>query len=364
MNTSMNASVSTSMSAIAAKQRLAAGFLRKGVIVAILSGMSYGLFTAFMFYVAMAKGVWPGFYEAAGSTVILLCFLSALAAAINDSISAVWCIVIAACKGKAGDFFRSIPTKPGRMMILAALCGGPIASTAYVLALNYAGSLAAPISALCPAIGAILARFFFKQPLTPRMLLGIVICFISAVMIGGLSFEANASPTMLLGVFIALIAAFGWGLEGCVAGYGTSMIDYEIGITIRQFTSGLSNFIILIPLFGLLTDGGLGFTFDSIGKAVTDAEAMPWFIVSAFFAVFAFSLWYKGNSMCGAALGMACNGAFSFWTPLFCWLIPGIFLGTFGAPIPVIGWFAAVLMAFGILVIAKNPFDLFKKQGA
>src|SRR3989339_826088 len=130
MNTSMNARLNASISAsmnsdmkviAAAKQQASASFLRKGVIVAILSGMSYGLFTAFMFYVAMAKGVWPGLYATAGTTVILLCFLSALAAAINDSISAVWCIAIAACKGKAGDFFRTIPTKPGRMMILAAL---------------------------------------------------------------------------------------------------------------------------------------------------------------------------------------------------------------------------------------------------
>ena len=352
------------MNATAAKKELSASFLRKGVIVAILSGMSYGLFTAFMFYVGMAKGVWPDFYTKAGTSLILLCLISALGAAINDSISAIWCLAIATYKGKAGDFFRTIPTKPGRMMMLAALCGGPIASTAYVLAFYYAGSLAAPITALCPAIGAILARIFFKQALTPRMLLGIFICFLAAVMIGGLSFEADASPTLLFGILIALIAAFGWGLEGCVAGYGTSMIDYEIGITIRQFTSGLSNMILLIPLFGILAGGGLGLSVEYFTAAITDSQAMPWFVVSGFFALFAFSLWYKGNSMCGAALGMACNGAYAFWTPLFCWLIPGIFLGTFGAPIPMIGWVSAVLMALGILIIAKNPMDFFKQQGA
>lgn len=352
------------MSAIVAKHKLAASFLRKGVTVAILSGMSYGLFTAFLFYVAMAKGAWPGFYEKAGSSLILLCLISALGAAINDSISAVWSVAIAAIKGKLGDFFRSIPTRPGKMMILAALCGGPIASTAYVLAFFYAGSLAAPITALCPAIGAILARIFFKQQLTPRMLLGIGICFVSALMIGGLSFEVDASPTLLLGIFIALIAAFGWGLEGCVAGYGTAMIDYEIGITIRQFTSGLSNLIILIPLFAIIAGGGLGMSVEYFTQAVMNSEVMFWFIVSGFFAMFAFSLWYKGNSMCGAALGMACNGAYAFWTPLFCWLIPGIFLGELGAPIPTIGWIAAVLMALGILVIAMNPMDLLRQKEA
>ena len=70
--------------------------------------MSYGLFTAFLFYVAMAKGAWPGFYETAGSSLILLCLVSALGAAINDSISAVWSVGIAGIKGKFGDFFSRI----------------------------------------------------------------------------------------------------------------------------------------------------------------------------------------------------------------------------------------------------------------
>lgn len=87
-----------------------------------------------------------------------------MGSALNDTCSAIWCLIIAAMKGKLGDFFRTLRTKPGIVMICAALVGGPIASTCYVIGLQQAGSLAVPISALCPAIGAILARVLFKQP--------------------------------------------------------------------------------------------------------------------------------------------------------------------------------------------------------
>ena len=352
--------------AVAAKKKLSSQFFKKGITVAILSGMCYGLYSAFI-TLGMSNGVWADWYgvnTAALSAFVITYMLGALGSAINDTISAIWCIGIAAFKGKLGDFFRTLKTKPGKMMILAALVGGPISSTAYVVALQMAGSIVIPITALCPAIGAILARILFKQKLTPRMLVGIAICFLASLMIGSTSLGGDAPEGLLLGICIAFIAAFGWGLEGCVAGYGTSMIDYEIGITIRQTTSGLSNLIILVPIFGIIAGGGFGLSTDLIGQAVTSGPAMIWFIVSGFFAVFAYSLWYKGNSMCGAALGMACNGAYSFWGPFFCWIVLGVFAGQDGWMLPPIAWAAAVVMIIGILTISMNPFDLFKKKEA
>ena len=114
---------------------------------------------------------------------------------------------------------------------------------------------------------------------------------LASFMIGSTGLGGDAPEGLLLGILIAFIAAFGWGLEGCVAGYGTSMIDYEIGITIRQTTSGLANLLILVPIFAFIAGGGFGLSTDLFISAVTDASAMPWFIVSGFFAVFAYSLW-------------------------------------------------------------------------
>lgn len=345
------------------KAQLDNRFFKKGLTVAILSGICYGLYTAFM-TLGMARGVWIPWMSAETvlSLFVVTYILSAMGSALNDTCSAIWCLIIAAMKGKLGDFFRTLRTKPGIVMICAALVGGPIASTCYVIGLQQAGSLAVPISALCPALGAILARVLFKQPLTPRMLLGIGICFLASFMIASTSLGGDASPGMALGLILAFGAALGWGLEGCIAGYGTSMIDYQIGITIRQCTSGLSNLIILLPLMSLVGGEHAGYAWQLVGQAVSDGRSIIFFVISGFFAVYAYSLWYKGNSMCGAALGMACNGAFSFWGPFFCWLVLGVVCGEPGWNIAPIGWVAAVVMIVGIFIIAVNPLDYLKKK--
>ena len=138
------------------------------------------------------------------------------------------------------------------------------------------------------------------------------------------------------------------------------MIDPEIGITIRQLTSALTNLLILVPLFAFV---GGDSAFGMIRTVFTDVDAMPWFIVAGFGAYFAFMLWYKGNAMCGTALGMSCNGAFSFWGPFFCWLVLGLWFGIDGYALAPIAWLAAVVMIVGIFIIAVNPLDFFRKKG-
>ena len=346
---------------LVAKKKLSADFFRKGITVVILSGMCYGLYSAFL-TLGTTKGVWVDSYSPVEISLAMVILLGALGSAINDTFSAIWAGINSAIQGKLGDFFRTLNTKPGRVMIIAALIGGPISSTAYLVGLNMAGSIVIPITALCPAIRAILGRILFKQELNKRMMLGIAICVFASFLIGSTSVGADAPPDRFLGLCIAFIAALGWGIEGCVAGYGTSMIDSQIGITIRQATSGLENLLILLPIVGIFVTGSLGFSFEMVASAVTDGSSVIFFVISGFFALFAYSLWYKGNSMCGAALGMACIGAYAFWGPFFCWIILGVFAGIPGWDLPPIAWIAAILMIFGILTISMNPLDLFRRK--
>lgn len=352
-----------SAAAIAAKQKLSAQFFRKGIIIALLSGLLYGLYSASM-TLGMTKGVWADWYgpNTAGlSAFVIVYVLGALGSAVNDSLSALWALSNVGVKGKLGDFFRTLNTLPGKVMILAALIGGPISSAAYVVGLQMAGSIVIPITALCPAIGAILGRVLFKQELNGRMKIGIAICVLASFLIGSTSIGGDKPPTMFWGICIAFIAALGWGFEGCVAGYGTSMIDSEIGITIQQITSGMANLLILLPIMSAMA-GNTTLSFDLAVQAFTSGSAIIWFVFSGLFSFLSYMFWYRGNSMCGAALGMACNGTFSFWGPFWCWIVLGVIAGIDGWGLPPIAWFAAFLMAFGILVIAMNPLDLFKKK--
>lgn len=351
--------------ALEAKKKLLSGFFKRGVAVGLFSGASYGLYAAFL-ALAMTKGVWGDWYGAnkAGlSSFAIIYVVGALGCGINDTCSAVWALIMAAVRGKLGDFFRCLNTKPGKMIMMAALMGGPIANSAYVIGLAVAGSIVSPISALCPAIGAILGRVLYKQKLNKRMVTGILICFAASAIIGFSSVTGQVKPGAVVGIIAALIAALGWGIEGCIAGYSTSIVDSEIGITIRQTTSGLSNLILFIPVIALF-GGNAGLAYKLTGQAFLSGPAMIWFAVSGLTAYLSYMTWYKGAAMTGVALGMATNGTYSFFSPFFCWIILGVILGIKGWMLTPISWVCAVIMAVGILLIAMNPMDLFKKKEA
>ncbi|MDR0880850.1 MAG: hypothetical protein LBN09_09195 [Clostridioides sp.] len=352
------------VTAEAAKKKLSSDFFKKGISIALFSGVAYGLYTAFL-TMGMTKGVWGDWYGAntAGlSQFVIIYLLAALGNAINDSCSAVWAVLNSVRQGKFKDMLRCINSVPGRTMIGAALIGGPIAGTSYVIAIQMAGPIAVPISALCPAVAALLGKILYKQEINKRMAVGIVICVAASFLIGSTGFQGGSmSANTILGLAIAIIAAVGWGFEGCVAGYASAMVDTEIGICIRQLTSGIANLFIVVPVIGIMA-GGLNISVDLAVQAFTSAPAMIWFAMSGLLTFATFMSWYAGNSMCGAGLGTACNGTYSFFGPLFCFLLLGMYGGIEGWSLPMIAWIGAIIMMFGILTIAMNPLDIFKKK--
>lgn len=344
--------------ALAAKQAQEKSFRKKGIFIALMSGFLYGGYTAFMTQ-GMATGVWVDFYGGTGvaagiSAIGLVYTLSAVGAAVNDICSAVWTLIYAAIIGRLGDFGRSLKTKPGRILIVAAIIGGPIASTAYVVGLQMAGSIIVPIAALNAAIGAIIGRMIFKQPLTKGMVGGIAICFAAAVLIGstGMSFGEGFSGEMLLGMIAAFCAALGWGIEGAVGGYACCMVDTEVAICIRQCTSGIVNAVIFCSLLAMIGGDGIGSGLALVGHALADGPSIWMFFIGGVFASWSFKFWYKGASMCGAALGMGCNGTYAFWGPFWCFIVCGLIFGTDGYAIPWQGWVGALIMVIGIFVLA------------
>lgn len=68
--------------------------------------------------------------------------------------------------------------------------------------------------------------------------------------------ETGDANKIIIGLLIAFVAAVGWGFEGVVAGFGTAMIDTDIGIAIRQTTSGIANLFIVFPILAAYAGGG------------------------------------------------------------------------------------------------------------
>lgn len=343
-----------------AKERLDKMYFKKGVWIGLQSGITYGLYTAFV-TLATVFGIWAHWYspESGFSAMTVAFILGTLATGVNDLTSAVWALANAIVKGKFTDFIKTLKTKPGLILIFAAICGGPIAGVCYILAVQMGGPAVIPVAGLNVVFGAILGRIIFKQKLDKRAILGILICVSASVIIGLTSFNGEVKDGMVLGIVLALIAAFGWGLEGTIAGFGTSMIDSEIGIAIRQTTSSLVNLLILLPILSTVEGSGVGLIANLFTKAITDKTILI-FIISGFFTFVSFNLWYKGNSMCGAALGMALNGTYAFFGPFFCWIILGVFLNKSGYDISAVAWFGSVLMALGIFIMSVNPLDYIK----
>ena len=362
--------------ALAAKQAQEKSYRKKGIFIALMSGFLYGGYTAFLTQ-GMASGIWVDYYGGTGvaaglSAFALVYTLSAVGAAVNDICSAVWSLIYAAIIGRLGDFTRSINTKPGRILILAAIIGGPLASTAYVIGLQMAGSIIVPIAALNAAIGAIIGRIIYKQKLSGGMILGIVICFTAAVIIGLFGYGipkdglagifGNMSGEAVIGIIAAFCAALGWGIEGAVGGYACCMVDTEIAICIRQCTSGIVNAVILCSLLAMIGGDGIGSGLVLVGHALADGPSIWMFIVAGIFASWSFKFWYKGASMCGAALGMGCNGTYAFWGPLYCLVVCGFIFGGEGWNIAWPGWVGAIIMVIGIFVLAISQQKATEKE--
>lgn len=192
---------------------------------------------------------------------------------------------------------------------------------------------------------------------------GVLVCLAAAGAIGGASF-AGMGPDALLGCAFAFLAAFGWGFEGCVAGFGTALVDYRIGIAIRQLTAGLLELVVAFLALAAI-GGDVALVPGMLATAAIDPSILA-FAVSGLFAMPAFSFWCKGNSMCGTALGMACNGMYAFWGPLFIWLLMGA-LNVGGMsenypPLTAVQWIGAVAMVAGIFLIAVNPASILKRK--
>lgn len=347
-------------------------FAARGIAFAMASGVCYGLYTAFL-TLAQTQGVWGDWFAGASwgdgnpalNAFTITFVLAALAAGLNDLFSGVWSLVACAKNRQLGDLWKTVRTKPGIVMMLCAAIGGPFATICYVVALNAATAagnpgVIVPIAALNCAIGAILGRILFKQKLDGHTVTGVIVCLLAGGLIGGASF-ASMGPGALMGCAFALLAAFGWGFEGCVAGFGTALIEYRIGIAIRQTTAGLLELLIVFPALMLLSGDSIGIG-ELLGAALS-SPSLAIFVVSGLFAMPAYSFWYKGNSMCGVALGMACNGMYAFWGPFFIWIIMGV-LGVGGMsasypPLSAIQWIGAFIMVVGIFLIAVDPKSLF-----
>lgn len=296
-------------------------------------------------------------------------FLAPLVATfLHDSCSAFFATSYNGVRGNLKSVWNAFKTKSGKWVVIAAIIGGPVGMTGYVMCLNYMGIMGAVASAIFPAIGTVLAYFFLKEKMKWYQWI-----FLVATLCG--VFALGITPDMAtsnfwLGLIGALMCSFGWGIEAVIL--AKSMKDGEVtdeqALQIRQTTSAIFNGLIMIPLVSLVVNKGdilAGWKFTA---TLFDFEAtgfiIPAIIIAGFFATVSYLFYYKAINQIGAAKAMALNVTYVAWgivfsVPVNMWLFSTPFAETLPTLFAVLC--SIVVLVCGIFAAADFK-EIFKKS--
>ena len=253
-----------------------------------------------------------------------LIFVTFISTFIHDASSAIWATAYNGVRGNLGNVWKALTkTKSGKWVVLAALIGGPIGMTGYVMALTYMGaSIGAVASAVFPAIGSVLAYIFLREKMKWYQWI-----FLLATLGGvyGLSYSPELNiENFWLGILGAAMCAFGWGIEAVIL--AKCLTDPEVkdeyALQIRQTTSALTYAAVILPFVG-----GWGFTADLFTPAT--GWLIPTIVIAGLFATISYLFYYKAISQIGASKAMALNVTYCAWIAL----IP-VILVIFGGEMP------------------------------
>lgn len=200
------------------------------MLAGIIAGITWAIETIVL---GIALGMSP--FCSTEEAIFLAPFVSTF---LHDACSAIWSMIYNGVRGNLKNVWKAFKTKSGKWVCLAAVIGGPIGMTGYVLAVNYMGaSIGAVASAVFPAIGAVLAYIFLKEKMKWHQWV-----FLALTILGvyGLSYSPELNiENFWLGILGAVMCSFGWGIEAVIL--AKCLTDPEVkdeyALQLRQTTS-------------------------------------------------------------------------------------------------------------------------------
>lgn len=269
-----------------------------------------------------------------------------LTSALHDVFSGIWMTVYMAKAGRLRGLWPALKTKDGRWCAFAALFGGPLAMTFYVLAIATGGAaLTASVTAIYPLLGTVLAVLILKEKTGVQTWLGILLCVVG-IMVMGYSPSGEENVSVIGGILLALVAAVGWATEGVVCGYGMKdgKVDPMMALLIREITSSLVYVLVVAPIFM----HGFGNMIEGVLALFAYWPAWTLLLVVALIGMSSFGGWYMAIDNIGAAKALSLNVTYSFWAVVFTFglsfILPRYFVSSITIPI-VIG---SVCMIVGV----------------
>lgn len=308
-------------------------FAKTGILVALLSGMTWGL-DGVILGIALTMGPFTD------ASLWLLAPLSA--AAMHDAASAIAVTAVNCYTGKIKELTRSLFSKPGKFVCFGSLLGGPIGMGGYLLALKFAGpAFVLPITTLYPAIASLLAIVVLKEKITKLAWCGLAMCITGAIIIGYTPPTGGSDEFFYLGIAFAFIATLGWGSEGVCAAYGMDLLDPAAVLNIRQLVSAVTYLLVIIPAVG---------GYMVISEAAW-SNAGSLIVFAGVFGAISYLMWYRAMNMTGVSRAMGMNVTYALWGIIF----SAVFMDTELTMNLVIG---AVTITAGMLMVVGNPKDM------
>lgn len=236
-----------------------------------------------------------------------------IAACFHDVFSAIWTFIYLAIKGKLSPLVKAMKTKSGLVVALAAIMGGPIGMTGYVMSIKYIGaSYTAIITSLYPAIGGVLAYLILKEKIGKKGWAGLIVAIIGIFLIG---YSPDGSEVSMIGIIWAIVCAVGWGSESviCAIGMKDDEVSAESALQIRQLTSGIVYAVLIVPMIG-----GIG-----IGMEALKTNSVWWLIGVALAGTASYLFYYQSIDKIGATKAMGLNSTNTVFAIIFDVLING-----------------------------------------
>ena len=303
------------------------------MLFGILAGVAWALETITL---GAALSMTP--FVSTAQAVLLAPFVGTF---LHDVCSALWACLYNGVRGRLPDTLRALKTRSGRFVALAAVIGGPVGMTGYVLAVaNMGASVGAVASAVFPAIGAVLACIFLKEKMRWYRWIFLLLSLLGVYC---LSRSPDLSIRNIgLGVLGALMCAFGWGLEAVVIAkcVQDDAVTHEAALQIRQTTSALVYGAVILPLMK-----GWGF---AVSLFRGTGRLLPVIALASLFATASYLFYYRAISRIGAAKSMALDSTYCAWAVIFSIL----FLGRKELLSPVTLLCTAAVLCFGVLAAA------------
>ncbi|SHK38920.1 DMT family transporter [Desulforamulus aeronauticus] len=310
-------------------------FAKKGIGWGLLAGASWGLDAVLM---GMALALAP-------FTNTLSLFAAPLVAScLHDGFSGTWLFIKNVISGKWREYARTLKTRPGKLILVAAIMGGPIGMSNSMLAIHFAGAAyAVAITAAYPAIGAILGAIFLKEKIGLRVWCGILLAILGSFVVAYVPPSGESHPHFYLGIGLAVIATIGWALEGVISTYGMDLVDSDIAIGIRELTSFSVSFCAILPFVGAVAYQILFASFST---------SVAWYIAAiGLIGGISQLSWYRAMNMTGVARAMGLNVTYALWAVLFGWLLSDLQITS----TLIIG---AMLICLGTILTIGNPKQL------